>query len=334
MMLADHGADVIRIERQGMIGFAGDPLNRSRRSISLDLKSEQGRRIAFDLAARADGLIEGYRPGVMERLGLGPDEVLVANSKLVFGRVTGWRRDGELAQSAGHDINYLAMTGLLHAIGEPGRPPVPPLNLVADFAGGGMMLAFGMVAALLAVQRGGEGQVVDACMTDGAALVGALIYGMRGAGLWNDERGANLLDGGDPLYRCYACADGGYVALGAIEPPIRKALTDRLGLTEAASVADVAAVIETRPRDAWVAHFAGTDACVSAVLSLDEASAGPNFIALDGRVQPGPSPSYSRTPTDPPRPPCREGADGDSILGQLGYGEAEIARLRADGVLL
>jgi alpha-methylacyl-CoA racemase len=334
MMLADHGAEVIRIERQGMIGFPGDPLNRSRRSISLDLKSEEGRRIAFELAARADGLIEGYRPGVMERLGLGPDDLLRANAKLVYGRVTGWPTDGELATAAGHDINYLAQTGLLHAIGDPGRPPVPPLNLVADFAGGGMMLAFGMVAALLDAQRGGAGQVVDACMTDGAALVGALLYGMRGAGLWKDERGANLLDGGDPLYRCYECADGRYVALGAIEPQFRTALLDGLGVGVGAGASDIAAIIATKTRDAWVAHFAGTDACVSAVLSLDEATQQPNFIDLDGVVQPGPSPSYSRTVTEPPHPPREQGADGDSILGQLGYGEAEIARLRAEGVLL
>jgi alpha-methylacyl-CoA racemase len=334
MMLADHGAEVIRIERHGMIGFPGDPLNRSRRSISLDLKSEEGRKIAFDLASRADGLVEGYRPGVMERLGLGPDQLLGANPKLVYGRVTGWDRDGDLAQAAGHDINYLAHTGLLHAIGEPGRAPVPPLNLIADFAGGGMMLAFGMVAALLDVQRGGAGQVVDACMTDGAALVGALIYGMRGAGLWKDERAANLLDGGDPLYRCYECADGRYVALGAIEPQFRTGLLDGLGLSEGATAADVAAVIAAKPRDAWVAHFAGTDACVSPVLSLDEAARQRNFIDLDGIVQPGPSPHYSRTVTEQPRPPASEGADGDAILAELGYGEPEIARLRAEGVLL
>jgi alpha-methylacyl-CoA racemase len=334
MMLADHGAEVIRIERQGMIGFAGDPLNRSRRSISLDLKNEVGRRIAFDLATRADGLVEGYRPGVMERLGLGPDRLLNANAKLVYGRVTGWRRDSPLAQAAGHDINYLAATGLLHAIGEPGRPPLPPLNLVADFAGGGMMLAFGMVAGLLEVQRGGAGQVVDACMTDGAALVGALIYGMRGAGLWADERGANLLDGGDPLYRCYECADGGYVALGAIEPHFQKALLDGLGLEAGAGASEIAAVISTKTRDEWVEHFTDTDSCVSPVLSLEEGTAQPNFINLDGVVQPGPSPQYSRTRTEDPKPPRPQGADGDSILATLGYGEPEIARLRADGVVL
>jgi alpha-methylacyl-CoA racemase len=334
MMLADHGASVIRIERQGMIGFPGDPLNRSRRSISLDLKTDDGRKIAFDLASRADGLIEGYRPGAMERLGLGAEGLLKVNPKLVYGRVTGWPRDSELAQNAGHDINYLAVTGLLHAIGEPGRPPVPPLNLIADFAGGGMMLAFGMVAALLDVQRAGEGQVVDACMTDGAALIGALIYGMRGGGLWKGGRGANLLDGGDPLYRCYECADGSYVALGAIEPQFREALLDGLGLSADVTAEHVAAAIAGKPRDAWVAHFAGKDACVAPVLSLDEATEQSNFIVLDGAVQPGPSPQYSRTRTDSPQPSRLEGADADALLAGLGYGEDAVERLRAEGVVL
>jgi alpha-methylacyl-CoA racemase len=334
MMLADHGAEVIRIERQGMIGFAGDPLNRSRRSIALDLKADHGRRIAFDLASRADGLVEGYRPGAMERLGLGPGELLGVNSKLVYGRVTGWARDGELASAAGHDINYLAMTGLLRAIGEADAPPVPPLNLVADFAGGGMMLAFGMVAALLDVQRGGEGQVVDACMAEGASLIGALIFGMRDAGLWKEERGANLLDGGDPLYRCYECADGAYLALGAIEPQFRRSLLDGLGLGDGATRTDVAARIASKTRDQWVEHFRGTDACVSPVLSLDEAAAAANFMDLDGIVQPGPSPRYSRTALGRPNPPREQGADGDAILAELGYGAEEIARLRGEGVLL
>lgn len=338
MMLADHGADVVRIERQGMIGFAGDPLNRSRRSLSLDLKSGEGRRIALELATRADGVVEGYRPGAMERLGLGPEALAAANPKLVYGRVTGWGREGDLADAPGHDINYLALTGLLHAMGEPGRPPVPPLNLVADFAGGGMMLAFGMVAALLAVQRGGDGQVVDAAMTEGAALVGALVFGMRGAGLWTDRRGANLLDGGDPLYRCYECGDGQYLALGAIEPQFRKALVEGLGLTMDAGAGAVAAVIRTRSRDEWVSHFAGLDACVAPVLSLAEAPLHPHnagaFIDLDGVIQPAPSPHYSRTPLSPPAAPRSQGEDGDALLAELGYGTDQIARLRAEGVLL
>ena len=334
MMLADHGAEVFRIERRGMIGFAGDPLTRSRRSISLDLKSDAGRGIAFELARRADALLEGYRPGVAERLGLGPDELLSANPKLVYGRVTGWRRDSEMADAPGHDINYLAATGLLHAMGEDGRPPAPPLNLVADFAGGGMMLAFGMVAALLDVQRGGEGQVVDVAMVDGAALVGSLIYGMRSAGLWSGERASNLLDGGDPLYRCYQCADGRYIALGAIEPQFRAALLEGLGLTRIVTAVEVAVVVATRTRDEWTTHFAGTDACVSPVLTLDEAMQHERFLDLAGVRQPAPAPGYSRTTLADPAPPRQEGQDGDGILAELGYGDAEIARLRAEGVLL
>ena len=196
MMLADHGARVIRVERPGNLSVPNDPLTRNRESIALDLRQEKGRRIVAALAARADGLIEGYRPGVMERLGLGPDTLREANPGLVYGRVTGWGQTGPLAQAAGHDINYLALTGLLSTIGEKDRPPVPPLNLVADYAGGGLCLAFGMVAALLHAQKTGEGQVIDAAMTDGAALTGAIIFGLRAAGLWRDERGSNLLDGG------------------------------------------------------------------------------------------------------------------------------------------
>ena len=207
MMLADHGAEVIRVERAGMIAVPNDPLLRSRRSVSLDLKQDAASQVVRRLAASADGLIEGYRPGVMERLGLGPDELLQANPRLVYGRVTGWGQEGPLAQEAGHDVNYIAITGLLHGIGPKERPMVP-INYLGDYAGGGLMLAFAMVAALLAVQRGGKGQVIDAAMSDGTALIGALTYGIRAAGAWRDEREANLLDGGEPYYGIYRCADG------------------------------------------------------------------------------------------------------------------------------
>ena len=332
MMLADHGAEVIRVERAGMIGFAGDPLLRNRRSIALDLKREECRAVVRHLAKRADGLVEGYRPGVMERLGLGPDDLIAANPKLVYGRVTGWGQDGPLAETAGHDINYLAVTGLLSCIGEKDRPPVPPLNLVADYAGGGMMLAFAMVAALLAVQRGGKGQVIDAAMTDGAALTGALIFGLRAAGHWSDERGANLLDGGEPLYGCFRCADGKYLALGAIEPQFREALIEGLGLKEVTRKT-VAAAVAKRSRDQWVAHFAGKDACVAPVLSLGEAPAHLHnrargtFINVDGVLQPGPAPHYSDTRCDPPGPPRDAGEDGEAILAELGYGAGEIDQI-------
>ena len=339
MMLADNGARVIRIERSGMIGIPDDPLLRSRQSIALDLKQDPARKIVRRLAAAADGLIEGYRPGVMERLDLGPDSLLGENPKLVYGRVTGWGRDGPLAESAGHDIDYLAITGLLHGIGPKGRPVVP-INYIADFAGGGMMLAFAMASALLHVQRGGEGQVVDCTMSDGAALIGALTYGMRAAGLWIDERESNLLDGGAATYGIYECSDGRFVALGAIEPQFREALLEGLALAPDAGKEEVAGAISMRSRDEWVEHFDGSDACVAPVLTLEEAPEHPHnrargtFIELDGVIQPGPAPRYSGTSTDEPRPPRFPGADGDAILQELGYSADEISRLRNEGALL
>jgi len=334
MMLADHGAQVIRIERAGMIGVPNDPLLRNRRSISLDLKREECREAVRRLAARADGLVEGYRPGVMERLGLGPDELLKANPKLVYGRVTGWGQAGPLAQEAGHDINYIAITGLLHGIGPRERPAVP-INYLGDYAGGGMMLAFGMVAAVLGVQRGGDGQVIDAAMSDGAALIGALTYGLRGAGAWRDEREANLLDGGDASYGIYRCLDGKFLALGAIEPQFRASLFKGLALPLHASREEVAAVIATRSRDAWAAHFAGSDSCVAPVLDLSEAPVHPHniarrtFIDLDGVFQPAPAPRYSTSTLDRPDPPRRDGADGAAILAELGYDADDIGRILA-----
>ncbi|MCY7338463.1 MAG: CoA transferase [Sphingomonas bacterium] len=329
MMLADHGASVIRVERAGMISVPNDPLRRGRRSISLDLRRDECRAVVRRLAGDADGLIEGFRPGVMERLELGPDALLKANPRLVYGRVTGWGQDGPLAQEAGHDINYLALTGLLHGIG-PKERPVVPINYIADYAGGGMMLAFGMAAALLAVARGGAGQVIDAAMTEGAALIGAQTYGLRAAGAWRDEREANLLDGGEPAYAIYRCADGKYVSLGAIEPQFRASLFKGLALPLDASRDDIAAVIATRARDAWAAHFARTDACVAPLLDLDEAPVHPHniarraFLDLDGVFQPAPAPRYSETTLDRPDPPRREGEDGAAILAELGYGASEI----------
>jgi alpha-methylacyl-CoA racemase len=339
MMLADHGAEVIRVERAGMIGVPNDPLLRSRRSVSLDLKQDAASQVVRRLAASADGLIEGYRPGVMERLGLGPDELLQANPRLVYGRVTGWGQEGPLAQEAGHDVNYIAITGLLHGIGPKERPMVP-INYLGDYAGGGLMLAFAMVAALLAVQRGGKGQVIDAAMSDGTALVGALTYGMRAAGHWRDEREVNLLDGGEPTYGIYRCLDGKFLSIGAIEPQFREALFKGLALAPGASHEEIATVIASRTRDQWAAHFAGTDACVAPVLDLGEAPVHPHniarraFLDLDGVYQPAPAPRYSETQLDRPDPPRREGQDGDAILAGIGYPPDEIARLRAEGVLL
>ena len=339
MMLADHGAKVIRVERAGMIAVPNDPLLRSRRSISLDLKQPTAREVVRRLAQRADGLIEGYRPGAMERLSLGPRELLEANPKLVYGRVTGWGQDGPLAQDAGHDINYIAVTGLLHGIGPKERPSIP-VNYLGDYAGGGLMLAFAMVGALLHVQRGGEGQVIDAAMSDGAALVGALTYGLHSAGLWRDERESNLLDGGDPAYHVYRCADGKFLAVGAVEPQFRRAFFDGLNLSQDAGRADIEAVIATRTRDEWVQHFAGKEACVAPVLDLAEAPEHPHnafrrtFMDLDGVMQPSPAPRYSDTSTDPPAAPRRNGEDGEAILAELGYSSVEAEQMRQAGVML
>jgi alpha-methylacyl-CoA racemase len=339
MMLADHGAEVIRVEREGLIGIPNDPLLRSRRSIALDLKTEAAGKVVRQLAGRADGLIEGYRPGVMERLGLGPDGLLKSNPKLIYGRVTGWGQEGPLAAVVGHDVNYLAITGLLHGIG-PKERPVVPINYLADFAGGGMMLAFGMVAALLAVQRGGEGQVIDCAMSDGAALVGALTYGMRAAGLWNDERESNLLDGGDAAYGIYECSDGKFLAVGAIEPQFRDALFKALDLNGDAGREEVAGSIAARARDEWVSHFAGKDGCVAPVLTLAEAPNHPHnrargtFMEVDGVVQPGPAPRFSASEREKPTPPRGPGADGEAILAELGYSAGQIETLRREGTLL
>ena len=338
MMLADHGAKVVRVERSGMIGFDNDPLRRSRQSIALDLKTPEARAIVRKLAAGADGLIEGYRPGVMERLGLGPDELMRDNPGLVYGRVTGWGQDGPLANRAGHDINYIAITGLLHGIGPKERPAVP-INYLGDYAGGGMMLAFGMVSALLAVKGGAAGQVVDAAMSDGAALIGALTYGLRAAGHWRDEREANLLDGGATNYGVYRCADGKFIAIGAIEPQFQEALFKGLALSPGASREDIATVFRSRTRDAWTTHFAATDACVAPVLDLEEAPVHPHniarrtFLDLDGVFQPAPAPRYSAMALDRPDPPRSEGEDGETILTELGYSAAEIQALRSSGVL-
>lgn len=339
MMLADHGADVIRVERRGMIAVPEDPLLRSRRSISLDLKLPGACDVVRRLAQRSDGLVEGYRPGAMERFGLGPQELLKTNPKLVYGRVTGWGQDGPLAQEAGHDINYIAITGLLHGIGPKERPSIP-VNYLGDYAGGGLMLAFAMVSALLHVQRGGEGQIIDAAMSDGTALVGAMTYGLHAAGQWHDERESNLLDGGDPTYHVYRCADGKFLAVGAVEPQFRRAFFGGLGLSEDASRADIEAIIATQTRDAWTAHFAGKDACVAPVLDLVEAPRHPHntlrrtFIDVDGVTQPSPAPRYSSTNTDPPTRPRREGDDGETILAELGYSNLEVVRMRELGVLL
>jgi alpha-methylacyl-CoA racemase len=341
MMLADHGAEVIRIERPGE-GFKPHSLARSRRSIAVDLKAPEGAEIVRALCATADGLIEGFRPGVMERLGLGPDVLIGANPKLVYGRMTGWGQEGPLAQAPGHDINYIAVSGVLHGIGRAGEPPVAPVNYLGDFGGGGMLLAFGMVSALLAVRMGAPGQVVDTAMTDGSALLSAMTWGMKSAGMWREEAGANLLSGAAPFYRSYACADGRFVAVGAIEPQFYAALAAGLGIDAGTQhditcwperCAQFAAIFATRPRDAWIAHFAA-EACVSPVLTLDEATAHPHNAARGTFAgdAPAPAPRFSATPAEAPRN-ATAGEASEAVLAELGYDRQRIERLRAAGTI-
>ena len=352
MMLADHGAEVVRIDRPGARLDPRDPLLRNRRSIALDLKSGEGVAAARALCRGGDGLIEGFRPGVMERLGLGPDTLLGDNPRLVYGRMTGWGQTGPWAQAAGHDINYIALSGVLHTIGRAGERPVPPVNYVGDFGGGAMMLAFGMASALLGVARGAPGQVIDAAMTDGSALLAAMSWYFLAAGINRDSPGSNMLDGAAHFYDTYACADGKWIAIGAIEPQFYALLLDRAGLASdpdfaaqhdraawPALKAKLAAVFAARTRDEWCALMDASDVCFAPVLAMGEAPAHPHnaaretFIELGGAVQPAPAPRYSATPNDPPRAAPACGADGDALLGEAGYDAAAIAALRESGTL-
>lgn len=314
MMLADLGADVLRLTRSASAGSAafsevgGEILHRGRSAVAVDLKDPADHARVLDLTDAADAVIEGFRPGVMERLGLGPDVLATRNPRLVFGRITGWGQTGPMAQQVGHDLNYLALSGALHAMGEPDRPPRPPLNLVGDYGGGAMLVVVGVLAALLEARSTGKGRVVDAAMTDGSALLMSLFHALSARGLWSDQRGANLLDGGAPFYRCYTCADGRHVAVGALEPQFYAALIAGLGLTpEEAPQYDMAnwpglharftEMFATRTRDAWAEHFARTDACVTPVLSMMEAPGHPHNLArgafaTSGVTQPAPAPVF------------------------------------------
>lgn len=342
MMLADAGADVVRIERprpagDGMSRLVLNPvLDRGKRSIALDLRAEADREVVARLIGRADILTEGFRPGVMERLGFGPEPVLIANPRLVYGRMTGWGRSGPYAHTAGHDIDYIATTGALHAFGRPDDVPSPPLNLLGDFGGGGLLLAFGLVAALLHARGTGEGQVVDAAIVDGTALLTAMIHGLRHDGAWQNDRGVNLLDGGAPFYDVYACADGGFLAVGALEAPFYAALVAGLGLTldELPDRSDPAQwpalrsvfadTLAGRTRDEWWAIFRGTDACVAPVLNWQEAVADEHnrergvFTDVGGHPQPRPAPRFGTTVADAPRPAPALGESGDEIRAELG----------------
>lgn len=357
MLLGDLGAEVLRIDRRepAAIGIEKplphDLLVRNRRSAIIDLKHAGGIACARDLAARADILIEGFRPGTMERLGLGPDSCLKRNPALVYGRLTGWGQTGPLARTAGHDLNYVALSGALHAIGRAGEQPTPPLNLLGDFAGGGLLLAFGVLAALTSARATGRGQVVDAAMAEGSALLMTSIYGLHGAGMHGNERGTNLLDSGAPHYDSYACADGRYVAVAPIEGRFRRILLEGLGFDPDGfpDVADPAnwpearrlmsERLRTRPRDEWCALFADSDACLSPVLSMAEAPAHPHamaresFLTVDGVVQPAPAPRFSATPAAVPKPPEAPGASTEAALRDWGIDPTRIAALLAEGAI-
>ena len=349
MMLADMGADVIRIDhpnRGDLAVFDSNPrqdiLNRGRRSIALDLKEAESVDLALRLIAKADGLIEGFRPGVMERLGLGPDICLDRNRRLVYGRMTGWGQSGPLAQAAGHDINYIALTGALHTMGDPGSPPSPPLNLVGDFGGGGMLLAFGMMCAIFEAQQSGEGQIIDAAMTDGAATLMTSLYGLRTMGHWGDQRGGNLLDGSAPFYSCYECADGKYIAVGAIEARFYQLLLEKVSIETSNAWKQfgiekwpeqkrrLAEIFRTKPRDAWCDIMEGTDICFAPVLDMVEAPAHPHNVARNtfqehhGIVQPSPAPRFSRTPGRLTYPPPLPGEHTEEILRDWGISSSPV----------
>jgi alpha-methylacyl-CoA racemase len=355
MVLSGLGADVLRVDRTERCGPDAvapiDPLARGRSSIGLNLKDPEGIELLLRLIEQADVLVEGFRPGVAERLGFGPEVCLQRNPRLVFARMTGWGQQGPLAPTAGHDIDYIAVSGVLHGIGRPGERPVPPLNLVGDFGGGGMLLTVGVLAALLERERSGLGQVIDAAMVDGSALLNAFLYGLISGGAWREERGSNLLDGGAPFYDTYETADGGHVAVGALEPQFYAELLAGLGLADAGLPSQYdqsgwpllrdrfTAAFKRRTRDEWAATFSGSDACVAPVLTAAEAPAHPHcaargtFTTSGGLVQPAPAPRFSRTPNADPPPPPRPGEDTDEVLAGLGLSGERITALRAAGTV-
>ncbi|MDP2259652.1 MAG: CaiB/BaiF CoA-transferase family protein [Caulobacter sp.] len=351
MLLSDLGADVVRVDRKGS-GRASpaDVTSRGRRSVALDLKSPDAIEAVLKLLESADGLIEGFRPGVMERLGLGPDVVLKRNPKLVFGRMTGWGQTGPYAKAAGHDMNYIAITGALHAIGTEDKP-VPPLNLVGDFGGGALYLAFGLMAGIISARETGKGQVIDCAMSDGAASLMAMFYGFKGAGIWKDERRSNLLDGGAHFYDTYQCADGKWISIGSIEPQFYALLLEKTGITdpEFANQMDRSAwpslkaklqdVLRTKTQAEWCAIMDATDICFAPVLDLEEAPkhahnvARETFVTIEGVVQPAPAPRFSATPGAIQGPPPKIGAHNDEALTDWGFTAAEVAALKEKGAL-
>jgi alpha-methylacyl-CoA racemase len=360
MMLADMGAEVLRLDRiqathGGPATRRTDVLGRGRRSAAVDLKAPEGRDVVLRMAERADALIEGFRPGVVERLGIGPDECLARNPALVYARMTGWGQEGPYASQSGHDINYIALSGTLSLFGRAGEAPVPPANLIGDFGGGGMLLALGVVAALFEASRSGHGQVVDAAMVDGAALLAAMQWGMRSAGTWG-QRGTNLLDTGAWYYEVYETADGAYVSFGSLEPQFYAEMAQRTGLSDdldglgplppagdratwPATKERMAALIRSKTRDEWCALLEGTDACFAPVLTMDEAPGHPHnaargtFVELGGVVQPAPAPRFSRTPASIAGPPATPGQHTDEALADWGFCADEIRDLRAAGAV-
>ena len=355
MMLADMGAEIIRVDRSAAVGSGArtaDVLARGRKSIAVDLKNPQGVETVLKLVETADVLLEGFRPGVTERLGLGPDVCLERNPKLVYGRMTGWGQTGTMAHAAGHDINYISLSGVLHAIGEAGSRPTPPLNLVGDFGGGGMLLAFGIVAALYERGVSGKGQVIDAAMTDGSALLANSIFGLMGQGVWNHNRGSNLLDGGAHFYGTYETKDGRFVSIGSIEPQFYALLLEKTGLDQDPELAKqmsrddwpklrekLAAVLATKTRDEWDEIMLGTDICYAPILNFDEAVAHPHnqarntFVASADIVQAAPAPRFSRTEPELPEPPVAPGEHSEEVLASMGLDAAAIAELKASGAV-
>jgi alpha-methylacyl-CoA racemase len=357
MMLADMGADVIRIDRAGSVQ-GGDPerppadfLARGRRSVGVDLKSPDGVEVVLSLVETADALFEGFRPGVTERLGIGPEECLARNPRLVYGRMTGWGQDGPYASTAGHDINYIALAGALDHIGRAGQPPTPPLNLVGDFGGGGLLLAFGIVAGLLEARASGKGQVIDAAMVDGAASLMTMTHSFLAMGIWNDERGTNMLDTGAHFYDVYETSDGRFVSIGSIEPQFYAELLRLTGLEGEdlpwqqdraqwpAMKERLAAIFRTRTRDEWCELMEGTDVCFAPVLSIPEAYEHPHnvargtFVEVAGLRQPGPAPRFSRTAPEVSGPPAHAGQHTDEVLSGAGFDAERIAKLRETGAI-
>jgi alpha-methylacyl-CoA racemase len=357
MLLSDMGADVVRIDRLADAGLGISAatkfnlLNRGRRSVALDLKRPEAIETVLKMTDRADALIEGFRPGVTERLGLGPDVCMKRNPKLIYGRMTGWGQEGPLAHAAGHDINYISLSGALHSIGRRGEAPVPPLNLVGDFGGGALYLALGIVAGLLEAQKSGKGQLVDAAMVDGAASLMTAIYGLRGSRLWTENRGENMLDTGAHYYDVYETSDGKYISVGSIEAKFYDELLRLSGLKNEelprqqdrnawpAMKERVAAIFKSKTRDEWCGIMEGSDVCFAPVLSMDEAPHHPHnrhrgtFVEIEGVTQPGPAPRFSRTPSAIQRPPARPGEHTEETLRDWGFSAADLEMLRGCGAI-